>query len=52
MILDEQNILDRDWLWNIVDLNFEFLLVLNNDDVTWDYPKMGLLGKNISSLDT
>jgi hypothetical protein len=26
-------------------LNFEFLLVLNHDDVTWDYPKMEDLGK-------
>jgi hypothetical protein len=26
-------------------LNFEFLLVLNHDDVTWDYPKREDLGK-------
>jgi hypothetical protein len=25
-------------------LNFEFLLILNHDDVTWDCPKMGVLG--------
>jgi len=29
-------------------LNFEFLLVLNHDDVTWDCPKMGVLRKMIS----
>ncbi len=33
-------------------LNFEFLLVLNHDDVTWDYPKMGDMGKRKSLLDT
>jgi hypothetical protein len=33
-------------------LNFEFLLVLNHDDVTWDCPKMGVMGKMISFLDT
>jgi hypothetical protein len=43
MVLDEQYILDRDWLWNIVDLNY--------DDVTLDYPKMRFLGENISLLD-
>jgi hypothetical protein len=43
--LDEQGIWDRDCSWNIVSLNFEFLLVLNHDDVTWDCPKMGDLGK-------
>jgi hypothetical protein len=26
-------------------LNFEFLLVLNHDDVTWDYPEREDLGK-------
>jgi hypothetical protein len=39
-----------DYLWNIVVLNFEFLLVLNHDDVTWDYPRV--LGKRFSFLDT
>jgi hypothetical protein len=38
--------------WNIIGLNFEFLLVLNHDDVTWDCPKMGVMGKKISFLDT
>ncbi len=36
---------------NIIGLNFEFLLVLNHD-VTWDYPKMGVLIKKYSLLDT
>jgi hypothetical protein len=35
----------------IVGLNFEFLLVLNHDDVTWDCPKGRDLGKWISLLD-
>jgi hypothetical protein len=26
-------------------LNFEFLLFLDHDDVTWDYPKGGVLGR-------
>jgi hypothetical protein len=26
-------------------VDFEFLLVLNHDDVTWDYPKREVLGK-------
>jgi len=34
-----------DCLWKIVVLNFEFMLVLNHDDVTWDCPKGGDLGK-------
>jgi hypothetical protein len=33
-------------------LNFELLFVLNHDDVTWDCPKMGVIGKRISFLDT
>jgi hypothetical protein len=36
----------------IAGLNFEFLLVLNHDDVIRDYPKMGDLGERISFLDT
>jgi hypothetical protein len=32
--------------WNILVLNFEFLLVLNHDDVTWDCPKREDLGKS------
>ncbi len=31
--LDEQDIYNKDYSWNIVILNFEFLLVLNDDDV-------------------
>jgi hypothetical protein len=50
--LDEQGIWDRDWSWNIVSLNFEFLLVLNHDDVTCDCPKMGDPRKRIPFLDT
>jgi hypothetical protein len=50
--LDEQGILDKDCSWNIIGLNFEFLLVLNHDDAIWDYPKMGDIGKNIFILDT
>jgi hypothetical protein len=50
--LDEQNIKDKDCSWNIVGLNIEFLLVLNHDDVTWDYSKGGDLGERISFLDT
>jgi len=34
----------------MVGLNFEFLLVLNHDDVTWDSPKMGVLWKKNSLL--
>jgi hypothetical protein len=34
-----------DYLWNIVGLNFEFSLVLNHDDVTWDCPKGEDIGK-------
>ncbi len=36
--MDEQGILDRDYSWSIVILNFEFLLILNHDDVPWDCP--------------
>jgi hypothetical protein len=50
--LDEWGILDKDWSWKIVGLNFEFLLVLNHDDATWDCPKMGVLGKKNSLLNT
>jgi hypothetical protein len=28
-----------DYSWSIIVLNFEFFLVLNHDDVTWDCPK-------------
>jgi hypothetical protein len=52
MVLNEQGIYDKHWSWNIVGLNFEFLLVLNNDDVTWDCPEGEVLGKKISLLDT
>ncbi len=41
-----------DCSWNIVGLNFEFLLVLNHDDVTWDYPKKEDLGNMNSLLNT
>jgi len=45
MILDEQGIYDRDRSRNFVSLNFEFLLVLNHDDVIWDCPKRGRSGE-------
>jgi hypothetical protein len=31
--------------WNIIVLNFEFMLVFNHDDVIWDYPKKEDMGK-------
>jgi hypothetical protein len=34
-----------DYSWSIVVLSFEFLLVLNHDDVIWDYPKREDIGK-------
>jgi hypothetical protein len=34
-----------DCSWSIIVLNFEFLLVLNYDDVIWDCPKKEDLGK-------
>jgi hypothetical protein len=37
--------MDRDCSWNIIVLNFEFLLVLNRDDVAWDCPKKEDMGK-------
>jgi hypothetical protein len=43
--LNEQGIWDKVCSWNIVVLNFELLLVLNHDDVTWDCPKREALGK-------
>jgi hypothetical protein len=45
--LEKKGIYDKDYSWDIVDLNFEILLVLNHDDVTWDYLKMGDLDKRI-----
>ncbi len=50
--MDEQSIEDRDCSWNIVGFNFEFLLVLNNDDVTWDYTNGEDLGNKNSFLGT
>jgi hypothetical protein len=32
IVLDEQNIMDRDWSLDIKGLNFEFFLVLNHFD--------------------
>jgi hypothetical protein len=43
--LDEQSIYDRDCSWNIVSVNFEFLLFWNHGDVTWDCPKAESFGK-------
>ncbi len=45
MILDEQAFRIGTDQGTLLVLNFEFLLVLNHDDVTWDYPKMENLGK-------
>ncbi len=50
--LDEQSIEDKDYSWNIVGLNFEFLLVLNHDDMTWDCPKKEDMGNMNGFLDT
>jgi hypothetical protein len=43
--LDEQGIEDKDYSWSIIVLNFEFLLVLNHDNVTWDCIKGGRYGE-------
>ncbi len=51
--LDEQNIKDRDWSLDIGGVNFE--LLFGFESCWWqlgDYPKMGVLGKGFSSLDT
>jgi hypothetical protein len=45
MILDEQVFRINTDEGTLLVLNFEFLLVLNHDDVTWDYPKRGNLRK-------
>ncbi len=37
--------MDKDLSWNIVSLNFEFLLFLDHCDVTCDYPKGNVLGR-------
>jgi hypothetical protein len=34
-----------DYSWSIIVLTFEFLLLLNHDDVTWDSPKRKDMGK-------
>jgi hypothetical protein len=34
-----------DFSWSIVVLNFEFMLVLNHDDVTWGLPKEERFGE-------
>jgi hypothetical protein len=34
-----------DYSWSIIVLTFEFLLLLNHDDVTWDCPKRKDMGK-------
>jgi hypothetical protein len=36
---------NRVYSWNIVSLNFEFLLILNHDDVTWDCLKKEYMEK-------
>jgi hypothetical protein len=43
--LDEHGILDKDCSWNIIVMNFEFLLVLNHDDVTLGLPIKGRFGE-------
>jgi hypothetical protein len=52
MILNEQAF--RIWIdqRTLLVLNFEFLLVLNYDDVTRDYPKRKDLGKRKGFFDT
>jgi hypothetical protein len=47
MILDEQTFRIGTGKGTLLVLNFEFLLVLNHDDVTQDYPKREDIGKNI-----
>jgi hypothetical protein len=38
--------------WNIIILNFEFLLILNHDDGTLNYLKKEDMGKHEGLLDT
>jgi hypothetical protein len=45
MILDEQAFKIKTNHGTLLVLNFEYLLVLNHDDMTWDYPKREDLGK-------
>ncbi len=45
MILDEQAFKIRTNHGTLLVLNFEYLLVFNHDDVTWDHPKREDLGK-------
>jgi hypothetical protein len=45
MILDEQTFRTGTGQTTLLVLNFEFLLVLNHDGVTWNYPKKEDLGK-------
>jgi hypothetical protein len=42
--------LDRDLSWNIVSLNFEFLLFLDHGDVIWYCPKGKVLGRRMGIL--
>jgi hypothetical protein len=39
-----------DYSWSIAVLTFDFLLLLNHDDVTWDCPKRKDLGKRMIIL--
>jgi hypothetical protein len=49
--LDEHGIKDRDCSWSIIVLNFEFLPVLNHDDVIWDCPNREDLRKRKKILE-
>ncbi len=48
MILDEQTFRIGIDKGTLLVLNFEFLLVLNHDCVTWDYPKREDIGEKIN----
>ncbi len=51
--MDEQGIKDRDWSLDIGSLNYEFLFGF--ESCFWwlgDCPKMGVLGKEFSFLNT
>jgi hypothetical protein len=53
IVLDEQGINDKDWTLDIGGLNFEFLFSF--ESCWWqlgDYPKMGVLEKEFSFLNT
>ncbi len=50
MILDEQAFRIGTDQGTLLVLNFELLLVLNHDDVIWDYPKEEDMGRRKNIL--